>query len=201
MHPIVVLSLLESMREIDLPSVDDPAELEREVGARRLGANQAIADQIKRYREVVRRRRVVSEAETLSIMRLCGRRPDAQLVFSYAGRHAAALAVSQVFSGTRLALRTLPRSLRQGPGWSVVRRLTNQVFEITMEDENGLAIGRPTGPSYGVRATEDGSACHFFGSAVAGLLRALTDFDGAVTHDECVAQGCSQCAWHTRIPS
>ena len=197
MHPIVVLSLLECMREIDLPSVDDPAE----VGARRLGANQTIADQIARYREIVHRRGAVPEAETVSIMHLCGRRPDAQLVFSYAGRRAAALAVSQVFSGTRLVLRALPSGLRQGLGWSVTRRLAYQVFEITMEHEDGLATGRPKGPSHGATATEDGSACHFFGSAVAGLLRALTDFDGAVTHDECVTQGGAHCAWHTRISS
>ena len=189
------------MREMDLPSVDDPVELEREVGARRLGANQTIADQIGRYRDLMSRRGTVPEVETLSIMRLCARRPDAQLVFSYAGRHAATLAVSQVSTGTRLALRALPDGLRWGLGWSVARRLASQVFEIKMEHVKGLATGSPAGSSYGAAATEDGSACHFFGSAVAGLLRAVTDFDGAVTHDECLAQGGVQCSWHTRISS
>ncbi len=93
MHPLVALSLLESMREIDLPAEDDPVEYENEVSARRLGANKTIADQIERYRALVNKDGTVSDEEIMSIMRLCGRRPDSGLVFSKAGRRAATIAV------------------------------------------------------------------------------------------------------------
>lgn len=201
MHPVVALSLLESMREIDLPSKDDPVEYEHEVGARRLGANKTIANQIERYRALVGKGGTVADEEVLSIMRLCGRRPDSALVFSDAGRRAAALAVQGMSRSTRVALKVLPGGLRDRLGWSVARRLALDVFDIVLLRENEHATAHPSGTSFGAEATTDGSACEFFGSGVAALLRALADFEGAVTHYECVVRNDPHCAWRTRLVS
>lgn len=201
MHPLVALSLLESMREIDLPSEDDPVEYENEVGARRLGANKTIADQIERYRALVNKDGTVSDEEILSIMRLCGRRPDSALVFSDAGRRAAALAVEGMSRRTRIGLRILPAGLRDELEWSATRRLALKVFGIVLLRENEHATAHPSGSSFGAEATADGSACEFFGSGVAALLRAFKDFEGAVTHDECVVRSDPRCAWRTRLAS
>jgi len=201
MHPLVTLSLLESMREIDLPSKDNLVEYENEVGARRLGANKTVADQIDRYRVLLDKGGTVSDKEVLSVMKLCGRRPDSALVFSAAGRRAAALAVEGMSRRARVGLRVLPGGLRDGLGWSVARRLALTVFGIVLSRENGLATAQRSGASFGAEATTDGSACEFFGSAVAALLRSFTDFEGAVTHEECVVRNGPHCVWHTRLAS
>jgi hypothetical protein len=189
------------MREIDLPSEDNLVEYENEVGARRLGANKTVADQIDRYRVLLNKGGTVSDEEALSVMKLCGRRPDAALVFSAAGRRAAALAVEGVPRRTRVGISVLPAGLRDGLGWSVARKLALNVFSIVLLRENGQAMAQPSGTSFGAEATTDGSACEFFGSAVAALLRSFTDFEGAVTHDECVIRDAPRCAWRTRLAS
>jgi hypothetical protein len=201
MHPLVALSLLESMREIDLPAEDDPVEYENEVGARRLGANKTIADQIERYRALVDKDGTVSDEEIMSIMRLCGRRPDSGLVFSKAGRRAATIAVEGMSRRARVGLKILPGGLRDGLGWSETRRLALNVFGIVLLREKGHATAHPSGGSFGAEATADGSACEFFGSGVAALLRAFTDFEGAVTHDKCVARNDPRCVWRTHLAS
>ncbi len=198
MHPLVPLSLLESMREIDIPLEDTKNELDEEMAVRRLGANRTVANQIARYQAMVRRGSIGDE-EALSIIRLCGRRPDAALVFSDAGRRAAQQALHRVPVLTRVALHALPGSLRGRLGWVTARKTARKVFDIALDEERGTATARFLDVSYSTEATPDGTACAFFGSAIAALLRGVTEFDGAVTHDACIGRDDPSCIWHTQL--
>jgi predicted hydrocarbon binding protein len=43
----------------------------------------------------------------------------------------------------------------------------------------------------------DGTACGFYGAALAELLRELTAFEGAMIHVSCGAKGDDCCRWQT----
>jgi hypothetical protein len=48
-----------------------------------------------------------------------------------------------------------------------------------------------------ILAFPDGAACAFYGSAYGELLRALTDFEGAMVHEQCRSRGEEACVWGT----
>src|SRR5437867_3156021 len=64
-------------------------ELAEEIVVRRLGLSPTVAAQIQRYRQAAERGGAVELDETVSVLRLIGRRVDAHLVFADAGRRAA----------------------------------------------------------------------------------------------------------------
>src|SRR5204863_208762 len=73
---------------------------------------------------MVRRDAPADRSHVEALLRLVGRRPDADLVFADAGRRAARRAVRRLFVLTRLAARTGPRAL----GYVAARRAARAVF-------------------------------------------------------------------------
>jgi hypothetical protein len=91
-----------------------------------------------------------------------------------------------------------PRPLRSRLGFTVATRLATRVLGVGITREGGVALARPIpGAS---SELEGDRACTFYGSALAELLRLLTDFDGAMVHVACRARGDTECQWRSARP-
>lgn len=195
-HAIVPWALLDTLRRLDVPSADDLAEYPGELAAKRLGLSATVAAQISRYRTLAGRDGRVAQEEVVGLLRLVARRNDAALLFSDAGRQAAELGMARVPASAQRLWRMLPPAMRHRFGRLLAAHLLARVFDVVLERDGGrLVASARRSPS--VAAIPDGSACQFYGSAVAGVLGAFTDFEGAILHDSCAARGASQCRWHT----
>ncbi len=192
--------MLQSLQALDALHVDDPMEFQREFGRKRLGVNPTIQEQIRRYYDQVQRDRSVSDEEALGVMRLCGRRADARLLFDTAGRRAAHTAARSASAFRRVAWRMAPGGLRRRMGLALTRRVAHDVFEIRLARTGTRIVGTPRVPERSTAATPDGAACGFYSSAIAELLRHFAGFDGAVIHDDCAARGNGPCRWQIQHP-
>ena len=195
-HAIIPLALLEDMRQLDAPAPETPTEYQAELSTKRLGTSGTVAAQIERFEALARRNARVDAAEVAGLLRLAGRRGDASLVFANAGRRAAEHAAARASRVRRLVWRMLPGFARDRAGFRLARRAAESTLGVTLSREGPrvIAVARDL-PS--ASATPDGSACGLYGSAVAALLRTFTEFDGALMHAGCRAQGAPECHWQS----
>jgi predicted hydrocarbon binding protein len=85
-------------------------------------------------------------------------------------------------------------------GYRAARRCAAEVFAASASHSGkNAAFAIPSPPS--IRATPDGAACAFYGSAFAELLRELVDFDGGVLHPTCRSRGERRCEWRATVQS
>ena len=168
-------------------------EFHRELAVKRLGMSDTVAAQVDRYRRLARRGRRVEAEEVAALFRLVGRRNDAGLVFADAGRRAGRRAVGSIGVPAVSTVRRLPAFVRNGIGFALARRAM-RTLGANLQREAGLPSATiPDPPSAAV--TAGGSGCGFYGSAIAEILRALTDFDGAMFHVRCRSRGDEVCQW------
>src|SRR5207249_1909408 len=144
---------------------------------------------------MVRRDAPADRSHVEALLRLVGRRPDADLVFADAGRRAARRAVRRLFVLTRLAARTGPRAL----GYVAARRAARAVFAGDLRRESHIPVAR-VGDALAVQATPDGAACALYGAGFTELLRLLVGFEGAMLHVSCRATGGEVCEWRAAPP-
>lgn len=194
-HAVVPWAVLESVRTIDSPSPDDLPEYHEELATKRLGMSRTVATQIERFQRLARRDSRVDAGEVVALLRLVGRRKDAGLVFTDAGRRAGTFAAGRVSPTARGFWRVLPGPLRRRFGRVLSRRALGTVLDLGLSRaSDGLVVsgaGLPSG-----EATPDGSACKFYGAAVSTVLATYTGFDGAILHESCAARGDPRCEWH-----
>src|SRR5205823_4719221 len=88
-HSIVPLAVLEAVRNLDTPVEDGLSEFAEELLSKRLGLSATVAMQLREYEGMVRRDAPADSSHVEALLRLVGRRPDADLVFADAGRRAA----------------------------------------------------------------------------------------------------------------
>ena len=188
------LSLFEAVRDLDLPPGADLDDFHRELTKKRLGTSPTVAAQISRYARLVDQGRVVGAEEFVAVLRLIGRRSDANLVFADAGRRAGRHALRLTSPAARLGRRMLAGRLGQGAGFRLARRAARRVFALELTSQRGTTVGTLSG-TLATQATPNGAACGFYGSAVAEILRAFTAFDGAVLHTHCRARSDPECRW------
>jgi len=193
-HSILPLSVLEAMRVLDSPSDEEVAEYVDELLKKRLGLSGTVAAQIGRYEAVVRRDGTVTRAELEQILRLAGRRTDAALVFAEAGRRAARRAMRRLAGLLRWSAQHLPGPIRRAVGYRAARRAAGDVLDVRLARDHGT-VTAGIGHGVAVQATPDGSACVFYASAVAELLRQLAEFEGGMSHIRCRARGDDRCEW------
>lgn len=191
---IIPLSLLEALRNLDTPVEDGLEELAGEIVSKRLGLSATVAAQIARYQDQVRRDEGVTIDEAVSVFRLAGRRPDAQLVFADAGRRAARHTARKGPVLSRAAVRIAPGGLGRSLGAGAASRAAKRVLSIDMKVGESGAEAEASRP-LSILALPDGSGCSFYGAALAELLRVLTGFEGAMIHERCRGKGDSSCAW------
>ncbi|MBI4503178.1 MAG: hypothetical protein HY700_18735 [Gemmatimonadetes bacterium] len=195
-HAIVPLTILEAIQHLDAPTQDGLEEFHRELAVKRLGMSETVAAQIERFRRLADRGRRVESEEVAALFRLAGRRNDAGLVFADAGRHAGRRAIRSAAGTGALALRGVPGFARNGLGFAIARRAL-RVFDATLDRSEGLTSATiPDPPS--ALATPRAVGCGFYGSAIAEILRDLTDFDGAMFHVKCRSKGDAECRWSAR---
>jgi len=182
--------VLEAVRNLDTPVEDGLSEFADELLVKRFGLSSTVTVQLAEYEALVRRDRGVEPGHVQALLRLVGRRPDADLVFADAGRRAARRAVRRAFAGSRLAARLAPQRL----GYAVARRAARAVLGGDLRREHRVPVARVSDP-VAVQATPDGAACALYGAAFAELLRLLAGFEGTMLHTSCRATGGATCEW------
>lgn len=194
-NPIIPLTLLEAVRELDQFTIPSAEEYDNELTPVRLGRSPTVSAEIERYEGLLKRRRGVEPGEVVQLLRLVGRRSDAGVAFNQAGRSAGQRALRRLPTSLRLAHRVVP-FVRNRIGLASAERIVSQVFGGTMSADGVREVVITANPPSAV-ATPGGAACGFYAAALAEVLRTLTDFDGAMVHDSCMARGDTTCRWHT----
>lgn len=193
---LIPLSLLEAIRNLDTPVEDGLDELAEEIVVRRLGLSPTVAAQIQRYRQAAERRGAVELEETVSVLRLVGRRADASLVFADAGRRAARHAAKIRGRSSRTLAKLLPRGIARRLALRSAASLARTVFGGELKARSQDLELRMDSP-LSIVALPTGEACVFYGSVYQELLRALTGFEGALIHERCRSRGDDACVWRT----
>ena len=190
-HSIVPLAVLEAVRNLDTPVEDGLTEFADELLSKRLGLSPTVAMQLAEYEALVRRDAQVDRAHVEALLRLVGRRPDADLVFADAGRRAARRAVRRLWFMSRLGARVAPATL----GFGAARRAARSVLGADLRRRQHLPVA-VVADSLAVSATPDGAACTLYAAGLAELLRLLVGFEGSMVHSACRASGAARCEWH-----
>lgn len=194
-HSIVPLAVLEAVRNLDTPVEDGLTEFADELLSKRLGLSDTVTLQLAQYEVLVRRDASVERAHVEALLRLVGRRPDADLVFADAGRRVARRAVRRLLLSSRAAARVSPRIL----GFRVARRAAWAVLGGELRREGQIPIAG-VHDIFAINATPDGTACTLFASGFSELLRLLTGFEGTMVHVSCRATGGDRCEWRAAAP-
>jgi hypothetical protein len=195
---LIPLSLLEAMRNLDTPVEDGLDELAEEIVVRRLGLSPTVAAQIQRYRQAAERGTAVEVEETVSVLRLVGRRIDSALVFADAGRRAARYAARQRGRSSRTLVKVAPGGVGQRLAMRSATRIARRVFGGELKPRPQDIEVRMNTP-LSIEALPTGEACVFYGSVYQELLRLLTGFEGALLHEGCRSQGQESCVWRTAV--
>ena len=193
-HSIVPLALLEAVRNLDTPVEDGLSEFAEELLSKRLGLSRTVAVQLAQYDTLARRGARVDPSHVEALLRLVGRRPDADLVFADAGRRAARHAAKQLSLMRRLSARTA-----RAFGYSAAGAAARRVLGGELRREAAVPVARIPA-RLAVNATPDGSACGFYGAAFTELLRLLVGYEGAMVHVSCRATGADRCEWRAAVP-
>jgi len=194
-HSIVPLAVLEAIRNLDTPVEDGLSEFADELLSKRLGMSATVAMQVNEYEGLVRRDARVDASHVEALLRLVGRRPDAELVFADAGRRAARRAVARTTGLVRVAGRTAPRAL----GFRLAGRAARVVLGGELRREQQVPVARVR-DALAIRATPDGAACGLYGAAFTELLRLFAGFEGAMLHVSCRGAGGASCEWRAAAP-
>jgi hypothetical protein len=195
---LIPLSLLEAIRNLDTPVEDGLDELAEEIVVRRLGLSPTVAAQIQRYKQAAERGGAVELDETVSVLRLVGRRGDANLVFADAGRRAARYAAKTRGRSSRTLARVSPRRVARRLALRSAARLARAVFGGELKPRTQDVEFRMNAP-LSIVALPTGEACVFYGSVYQELLRGLTGFEGALIHEGCRSRGDDACVWRTAL--
>lgn len=194
-HSIVPLAVLEAVKNLDTPVEDGLTEFAEELLVKRLGLSPTVAMQLTEFEQMVRKDVRVESPNVEALLRLVGRRPDADLVFADAGRRAARRAVRRLSGMSRFAAHAAPRLF----GHLAARRAARDVLGADLGREQRLPVARVTDP-IAIQATPDGAACGFYGAGLVELLRLLVGYEGAMLHVACRARGGADCEWRAAAP-
>lgn len=192
--PFFPLILLETLQDMDRPEETLEGEDLSLSMPRRFGFNDVVYTQINRFREEVRRKRPQESVEVENLIRLVIRRPDAEEIFTEAGRRIARRFWDRRAAPYRLAVRALPRAMALLAARRATRRMLRQVV--------GNGRVSVTGPlevriddCVAAHADPGGAACAFYAGAVAELMERYTGEAVHSAHPECEARGADACEW------
>lgn len=185
----MALRLLEVLRDLDHPGEILEDENPSVTMPRRLGLSDVVERQIRTYREDVKKRTRLTDAEIRDLFRLVTRRPDANEIFLRAGR---TLADVEEGRGWR---RMMPRRIALALARSRVRRRLTALF--------GRRIGGFGRGSFSVEgrsllfveADPGGAACALVSGLCQATLEHATGRGAAVQHVLCQARGDALCRW------
>lgn len=187
-HPRVALTLLETIRDQDLPSEVLESEDPAVTMPRRLGLSEVVEQQIRRFREAVRKGERISDEELVDLIRLVIRRPDAEDVFFLVGEG--------LVAGERSPFQiVLPARI----GYALARRRVRRRLKALF----GRSVGGFAGGSFTfegraltfIQSDPGGDAC----AIVSGLCQAVVSRylreEPLIVHVACQARGDDVCRW------
>jgi predicted hydrocarbon binding protein len=192
--PLLPLSLLEAVRNVDTPQGDLEAEFVAELRNKRLGLSDTVHAQIKRYGEAVRRQHRPLQDEAVALAKLIGRRPDAEAVFRSAGRHLAKEAYLTLSTTARRTILVLPSLLARPLALRHARRIAARYFDGTIRRVgNYLMLEVPE--SVTIDTAPRAAGCTYYEAGLRELLRLLIGGGASVEHVRCASRGEGQCEW------
>ncbi|MCC6319716.1 MAG: hypothetical protein IT361_18745 [Gemmatimonadaceae bacterium] len=192
--PLLPLSFLEAVRNVDTPVEDFEAELVSDLRNKRLGLSDTIYNQIKRFSEAVRRGQRTSFEEATGLARLLGRRPDAEAVFRAAGRHLAVESYRTINGVSRRVMLLLPSILARPIALRNTRRLAHRYLNGRISRVGAmvyLEVPSPVTADAAARST----GCTYYEAGLKELLRLMVNSSGAVEHVRCAVRGEGSCQW------
>ena len=190
---IVALRLLEAIRDQDVPVEVLEEEDPTVTMPRRLGLSDVVERQIRSYRDDVRRRVRLSDAEVRDLFRLVIRRPDSEEIFYKTGRLLAGDEPRQAWR------RRLPGRLALTFARGRVRRRLKRLFgrRIGGFGRGGFSIeGRSL---IFIEADPGGEACAFLAGFCEVILEQVAGRAAHVTHSLCQGRQDDQCRWEGRL--
>jgi len=195
--PAIALALLTALRASDTPSEVIEDESFRISLPRRLGLNEVVDKQMRRYTEISDRRGTISADEFASLLGLIDRRPDAAAIFAAAGRALGEARFSPPGAAGRMRDRLTPAGMKR-------RRLLRGMIEMARDLQpaasikpvsetgvDGIEVREP--PLAG--ATAGGAGCDLLTGAVEVCAARLGGNARRVDHPRCVARGDEHCRW------
>jgi predicted hydrocarbon binding protein len=192
--PLLPLSLLEAVRNVDTPQGDLEAEFVAELRNKRLGLSDTVHAQIKRYGDAVRLRHRPLQDEAVALAKLIGRRPDAEAVFRSAGRHLAKEAYLTLSTTARRTILVLPSLLARPLALRHARRIASRYFDGTIRRVgNYLMLEVPE--SVTIDTAPRAAGCTYYEAGLRELLRLLIGGGASVEHVRCASRGEGQCEW------
>lgn len=131
--PLIPLTLLEAVRDMDRPEGEAEAEYVPELLNKRLGTHDTVYAQIRRYADARKRGQQIDVAEVSALARLIGRRPDAADVFRAAGASMARVAYERIPGLVRGLIRVLPNFASRPWARRRARKIVWRYFGATLE--------------------------------------------------------------------
>lgn len=192
--PLLPLSFLEAVRNVDTPVEDFEAELVSDLRNKRLGLSDTIYNQIKRFTDAVKRGQRTSYDEAVGLARLLGRRPDAEAVFRAAGRHLAGESYRTINGFTRRVMLVLPSLLSRPIALRKTRRLAGRYFNGRIS-RVGAMVYLEIPHSVTQDAAARSTGCTYYEAGLKELLRLMVNSGGAVEHVRCESRGEGACQW------
>ena len=187
---VVGLSLMEVIRALDLPAEVLAAEDPTQTMPRRLGLSEVVDQQIRFFRDQVRKKARITDQETQALFHLVLRRPDSEEAFLHSG---------ELLVGNTKAPRGLGRlSSEKGLFSSSRRQIRRRLRTLFGRHIGGFAHG-----SFNLEATghflldldPGGDAC----ALVTGLSQAILSRNlrrqVQVTHTSCEGRKHELCRW------
>lgn len=189
--PLFGLTLLEALRDQDVPAEfledDSPAA----TMPRRLGLSDVVEKQIRHYRQAVKQRQRMTDDQVTDLIRLVVRRPDAASIF-----HRAGVRLAQRVARPRMRLTgLLPQAL--------AFRMARRGASLGLRRIFGRPIGGfGTGPfaleGRGLPFVEgdpSGRACHFVTGFCQNVVTERAGPEFVVLHSHCQSHGEDVCRW------
>lgn len=190
MAAVVALSLLEVIRARDLPTEilgsEDPAQ----TMPRRLGLSEAVELQIRRYRQEVRRRRRITDAEVKDLFGLVLRRPDSGEAFFQVG---------EMLAGKDAPNRVMKRLVPQRVLYALARRQIQKRIQFLF----GRSVGGFGHGGFNLEARAHflldmdpgGDACALLTGLSQVVLERYLPQGPAVIHSRCQSRKDEICQW------
>lgn len=184
----VMVELLETLRQVDVPTEVLRHEDVSRTLPRRFGISGVIETQIKLQRDRARRGDRLPPEEVSALIQLVMRRPDSREIFFRAG---ASLAKRQVSARCRL----LPRRFRLR---RIRKRIHRQLAKLFGRRMGGFISGPFTlemSASPFVDLDKSGNACQFISGFCQQALRDGVSAAWTVTENRCETKGEPSCRW------
>ncbi|MEE9206873.1 MAG: hypothetical protein V3U67_00665 [Gemmatimonadota bacterium] len=196
-QPVVALAILESLRVTDTPSETIDDEEFTQSLPRRLGLSEVIDTQIRRYTSMRDSGYTLEVGELNDLLRLIGRRPDAEAVFAAAGTRLARQHFDDQFALTRVGRRLFPAQVRE-------RFMLRSAGRIARAVSPSSAVSTSRSPPE--LAVEDcvlsevanGLACSMLTAAMQECLERYEKDGGLVQHESCKGRGSEACTWSVK---